>query len=68
MEREELEGIMGPLSISAAGMLICTLFWLDFFGWGRLWLSRLSRERIGWNEMGWDGMGEDGNGNKADRG
>jgi len=49
---------MRPLSISAAGMLICVLSWLNFFlVGGRLWISRLSGERMGWNEMGWNGMG-----------
>ena len=50
VEREELEGIMGPLSISAAGMFDLCAFLLGFFLVGvRLWLSRLSGMR-------WDGM------------
>ena len=63
VEREELEGIVGPLSISAAGMFdLCAFLVEIFFSWGRLWLSRLSGE----DRKGWDGMGEDRNGDKAD--
>jgi hypothetical protein len=68
VEREELEGIMGPLSISAAGMLICALFWLNFFWLGGGCGSLGHLGRIRWNGMGWDEMGEDRNGNKAGRG
>ena len=41
---------MGPLSISAAGTFdLCAFLVVFFLVGGRLWLSRLSEERIGWN-------------------
>ena len=52
VEKEELEGIMGPLSISAAGMFDLCAFLVEFFWLGGGCGSRLSEERIGWNETG----------------